>query len=135
MCLMKYEDVVRHLKNEKRIPNLLIGNGFSISYSPSIFSYNALSSFINSSDDSELKTLFSVINTSNFEQIMRELDLFAKILKAFNDSSDIIKKLNAISEKLKKLLIEAVETSHPENVFSISQNKLDSCANFFELFY
>ena len=49
------------------IKNLLIGNGFSISYSPSIFSYNALSSFINSSDDSELKTLFSVINTSNFE--------------------------------------------------------------------
>lgn len=134
MCLMKYEDVVRHLKNEKRIPNLLIGNGFSISYSPSIFSYNALSSFINSSYDSELKTLFSVINTSNFEQIMRELDLFAKILKAFNDSPDIIKKLNALSEKLKKLLIEAVETSHPENVFSISQNKLDSCANFLNFF-
>ena len=134
MGLMKYEDVVRHLKNEKRIPNLLIGNGFSISYSPSIFSYNALSSFINSSDDSELKTLFSVINTSNFEQIMRELDLFAKILKAFYDSLDIIKKLNALSEKLKKLLIEAVETSHLENVFSISQNKLDSCANFLNFF-
>ena len=42
---MKYEDVVKHLKQKKRTPNLLIGNGFSISYSPSIFSYNALSSF------------------------------------------------------------------------------------------
>ncbi|WP_187115368.1 DUF4917 family protein [Treponema pectinovorum] len=134
MDLMKYGDVVSYLKSKKRVPNLLIGNGFSISYSPSIFSYNALSSFINSSEDLELKTLFSVINTSNFEQIMRELDLFVKILNVFNESSDIIQKLSTLSGKLKKMLIEAVETSHPENVFSIPQNKLNSCADFLNFF-
>ncbi|MBD5399450.1 MAG: DUF4917 family protein [Treponema sp.] len=134
MVLMKYENVVKHLKHENRITNLLIGNGFSISYSPSIFSYNALSSFIDSSEDTELKKLFDIIKTSNFEQIMRELDLFVQILNAFNDSVETIKRLTVFSEKLKRMLIEAVEISHPEHVFSIPQEKLDSCAEFLNMF-
>lgn len=134
MELMKYEDVVKHLKQKRRTANLLIGNGFSISFSSAIFSYNALSSFINSSEDAELKKLFDIIKTSNFEQIMRELDLFVQILNAFNDSAETMKRLTVFSEKLKRMLIEAVETSHPEHVFSISQEKLDSCAKFLKIF-
>ena len=134
MDLMKYDDVVAYLKKKNRTPNLLIGNGFSISYNPSIFSYNALSSFIDSCNDEDLKTLFTVIKTSNFEQIMKELDLFSQILEAFNDSPDIIKKFKGLSNKLKKYLIEAVENTHPEHVFSISETNIESCANFLKYF-
>ena len=111
-----------------------MGNGFSISYNPSIFSYNALSSFIDSTNDKDLKTLFHVIKTSNFEQIMKEIDLFIKLIEAFDNQSDIKERLKVLSDKLKTLLIEAVENSHPEHVFSIPQNKIDSCSDFLKYF-
>lgn len=134
MDLMNYDDVVKHLKKTNRVPNLLMGNGFSISYNPSIFSYNALSSFIDSTNDKDLKTLFHVIKTSNFEQIMKEIDLFIKLIEAFDNQSDIKERLKVLSDKLKTLLIEAVENSHPEHVFSIPQNKIDSCSDFLKYF-
>ena len=106
MDLISYDDVVKHLKKTNRVPNLLMGNGFSISYNPSIFSYNALSSFIDSTNDKDLKTLFQVIKTSNFEQIMKEIDLFTKLIEAFDNQSDIKEKLKVLSDKLKKYFLQ-----------------------------
>ena len=49
-----YEDVYRRLSSDKdRRLNLLLGNGFSMSYNPKIFSYNALQSRINDKDDKD----------------------------------------------------------------------------------
>lgn len=134
MDLMKFDDVIASLKKKKRIPNLLIGNGFSISYNPQIFSYNALSEFIELSDDKELKSLFDIIKTSNFEQIMRELNLFIQLLETFDPSSPVIEKMKTVSDKLKKRLIEAVESSHPEHVFFIPEDKINTCAKFLNIF-
>ena len=55
MDLLKYDDVLTHLEHEKRPKHLLLGNGFSMAYESSIFSYNALSRFITEQDDSELR--------------------------------------------------------------------------------
>lgn len=131
---MTYDEVTSYLNKKKRIPNLLIGNGFSIAYNPTIFSYNALSSYIDTTQDEDLKKLFGIIKTSNFEQIMKEIDLFVKLLQTFDNKSFLINKIENMSSKLKKTLIEAVEKSHPENVFSIQQDKLDSCASFLNYF-
>lgn len=134
MELLTYDEMINSLKKKKRVKNLLIGNGFSIAYNPSIFSYNALGSYIDKTDDEDLKKLFKIIKTSNFEQIMRELDLFVQIVKEFESKSQMINKINNISGALKKVLIEAVESSHPENVFSISQDQLESCSTFLNTF-
>jgi hypothetical protein len=53
--LPTYENIVDYLKNKQRTKHLLTGNGFSMSYDPSIFSYNALSTFIENTDDKLLK--------------------------------------------------------------------------------
>jgi len=68
MELMTYDEVTSYLNKKKRISNLLIGNGFSIAYNPTIFSYNALSSYIDTTQDEDLKKLFGIIKTSNFER-------------------------------------------------------------------
>jgi len=44
--LPTYEKIIKYVNGQKRKKHLLLGNGFSISYAPSIFSYNALSTFI-----------------------------------------------------------------------------------------
>ena len=93
MELETYDKVKKHLLDDKtRNLSLLIGNGFSISYAPNIFSYNALSKFMENNQDEDLKSLFGIIKTSNFEQIMSELDLFIKILNVFDPNSQLEKK-------------------------------------------
>lgn len=71
MKLQTYQQILDHLKKEKREKHLLMGNGFSIAYDPKIFSYNALRDFIKKSDNSLLIKLFEIVNTYNFEQIMQ----------------------------------------------------------------
>lgn len=67
MKLQTYQQILEHLKKEKREKHLLMGNGFSIAYDQKIFSYNALSDFIKKSDNSLLIKLFEIVNTYNFE--------------------------------------------------------------------
>jgi len=69
--LKKYEEIIEYLNKKKREKHLLLGNGFSMAYDSKIFSYNALSDFIENLDDDLLKKLFATINTKNFELIMR----------------------------------------------------------------
>jgi hypothetical protein len=68
--LQTYEEVVKSLKSKKRLKHLLLGNGFSMSYDSKIFSYNALSKFIDNLGDDILPQLFSVVKTNNFELLM-----------------------------------------------------------------
>lgn len=125
-----YSDVIKLLKGKKRKLNLLIGNGFSIAYNKEIFSYNALSKFVQNTNNENLHKLFNIINTNNFEQIMRELKLFEKIAKEFNENDALANTLEKISNDLKVSLINAVEELHPEVVFSISDDECKSCSNF-----
>ena len=81
--LPTYENVTNYLNSKNRRKHLLLGNGFSISYAPTIFSYNALNSFIENTDDDLLKELFKIINTKNFEAIMQELNNFVAIAGIF----------------------------------------------------
>ena len=49
--LQTYQEVVQSLRKKGRAKHLLLGNGFSMAYDAKIFSYNALSAFIENSED------------------------------------------------------------------------------------
>ena len=132
--LMTYQSVIEYLKGEKRKTHLLLGNGFSMAYDRSIFSYNALSTFIADSDDEDLKKLFISLNTKNFESIMQQLDVFIEIAKIFNVEDIIIDKICKKSDILKNSLIEAVKGLHPEHVFKIPEEKSKSCSEFLRVY-
>lgn len=127
-----YSEVINHLKNRQK--HLLLGNGFSRSYDDGIFSYNALSEFIQKLPDSDLHKLFQVVNTNNFELLMKQLDDAAKIAEIFGADKKVVKKIKEASEKLKTSLIEAIKELHPEHVFKISDEKRKACANFLSTF-
>jgi len=128
--LQSYSDVIDSLKIKKRQKHLLFGNGFSIAYDPKIFSYNALSEFINNIDNDLLKKLFTVINTKNFELVMQQLDNFIEISKAFSTDQKLIQKIIEANEILKTSLIEAVQQLHPEHVFKVPEEKSRCCHSF-----
>jgi hypothetical protein len=130
--LQTYQDVVKYLKKQKRTKHLLLGNGFSMAYDAQIFSYNALSTFIENSKDELLKQLFKSINTKNFEVIMQQLDLFVDVAKVFKADKSLIDKIQQTSENLKNNLINAVQVMHPEHVFKIPEEKSLACCAFLE---
>jgi len=129
--LQSYSEILEYLdKKPNRQRHLLLGNGFSMAYDSDIFSYNALSSFIDEIDDELLKKLFEVINTKNFEIVMQDLDNFIEIAKVFSNEPDLVDRLTSASETLKTSLIEAVKSLHPEHVFKVPKSKSEKCAGF-----
>lgn len=84
MKLETFDDVLSSMEqNDDRDFHLLLGNGFSMSYDPDIFSYNALHDFITNLDNKDLSTILGVIETKNFEVIMQQLDTFSALIDAF----------------------------------------------------
>ena len=133
--LPTYQNVIEYLAKEKNRPiHLLLGNGFSVAYDFEIFSYDALSIFIENSSDDLLKQLFNTVNTKNFEEIMRQLDLFAEFSEAFGAEESFITKVTESSEKLKQKLIDAVKSMHPKHVFKIPDEQSKSCCSYLEYY-
>lgn len=132
--LPTYKDISEYLDSKKREKHLLLGNGFSMAYDPKIFSYNALSTFIEKTDNDLLKKLFNIINSKNFELIMQQLDNFHEIAMTFSSDKEFIEKIEIANATLKTSLIEAVEGLHPEHVFKITEEQSKICYTFIEDF-
>lgn len=130
--LPTYDKIISDLNTKKRQKHLLFGNGFSMAYDKDIFSYNALSNFIESSEDPTVQMLFQKLNTKNFELIMQQLDNFCEIADVFSDDKSLIYKIKSVISNLKRSLIDAVKELHPEHVFKISTEKSVACNRFLQ---
>jgi hypothetical protein len=135
MKLETFDDVLASIKkNPSREFHLLLGNGFSVAYDPSIFSYNALHDFVINIEDKDLSAILDVIETRNFEVIMQYLDSFSALIDAFGGNPALKKRVEAASTRLKASLLDAVKTLHPEHVFKVPEEQSKVCANFLKGF-
>jgi hypothetical protein len=105
-----------------------------MAYDATIFSYNALHNFIKNVGDDNLLKIFSVIETKNFEIIMQYLDSFSALINVFEGDKSLKIQVDEASTKLKESLLVAVKGLHPEHVFKIPEERIDSCANFLKHF-
>ena len=105
-----------------------------MSYDSGIFSYNALSKFLENLDNDILQKLFQIIKTSNFELLMEQLDNVAQIAEVFGADKKVVQKIRKATETLKESLIEAIKELHPEHVFSVPEEKSKACAAFLNSF-
>lgn len=136
MTVETFDNVLKSIEKTRgrRQFHLLLGNGFSMAYDSSIFSYNALHDFITNLDDSNLTTVLGVIETKNFEIIMQQLDNFSALIDAFGGDSALKAKIDGTSSKLKNSLLNAVKSLHPEHVFKVSEEQSVACSNFLSIF-
>ncbi|EFV82363.1 hypothetical protein HMPREF0005_00678 [Achromobacter xylosoxidans C54] len=130
----KFEHVMAELKKKKRKSHLLLGNGFSMAYDNSIFSYNALFNFVASLKDRDLAAILGVMKTKNFELMMEQLEAFSSLLKVFGGDEALQAKVHAAHDGLRKSLIDAIRSMHPEHVFKVSDEKSAACAHFVSRF-
>ncbi|CAB1370878.1 DUF4917 family protein [Denitratisoma oestradiolicum] len=135
MKLETFDDVLASIRKNSRRPfHLLLGNGFSVSYDPKIFSYNALHEFVQNLRDKDLSKILEVIETRNFEVIMQYLDNFAALVDALGGDPKLKKRVEDASAKLKKSLLDAVKAMHPEHVFKVPEDQSAACATFLQQF-
>lgn len=125
-----YDEVIKSLNDKKRQKHLLLGNGFSMSYDSGIFSYNALSKFLENLDNDILQKLFQIIKTSNFELLMEQLDNVAQIAEVFGADKKVVQNIRKATETLKESLIDAIKELHPEHVFQFPKKKAKPVQRF-----
>jgi len=135
MDAMTFDDVRATIgKNKSRPFSLLLGNGFSMSYAPDMFSYNALHKFVETIGNPLLSALFKIVDTHDFEQVMKQLDTFAALGDVLGVDAALQSRLNSAREDLKKSLIDAVRALHPEHVYKVAEDKCAACVEFLKVF-
>jgi len=129
-------DIVRTAmaKNKRRAFHLLLGNGFSMAYAPNIFSYNALYDFVRELENPLLKELFQVVGTHDFERVMQQLETFAALGAAFGVDDKVKARILEAAAALKRSLIDAIRSLHPEHVFKIPEERCTTCIAFLRPF-
>ncbi|HMS45072.1 MAG TPA: DUF4917 family protein [Alphaproteobacteria bacterium] len=90
-------EIATHTRGPK---HLILGNGFSISLFPDIFNYKKLAEKIS---DQRIKDIFKELKTTDFEFVMRGLLQTLVVLNFYPDAKDIIKKIQADLDDLKKI--------------------------------
>ena len=121
-------------KNKQRAFHLLLGNGFSLAFEPNIFSYNALYNFVAELENPILKELFEVVGTHDFERVMQQLDTFAALGAAFGVDDRVRARIREAAAALKRSLIDAIRSLHPEHVFKIPEQRCSACIAFLRPF-
>ena len=117
--------------------HLLTGNGFSIACRNDIFRYDSLfeqADFKNL--NSNIRKIFEMLNTKDFEVVMKHLKYTVDILKIYNPrNSALIEQLKEDAIELKNILVSAIANSHPENPSEILESEYECCKLFLANFH
>lgn len=121
-------------------PHLLLGNGFSMAWSPKIFSYDNL---LKQADltgafkalSPAVRKTFDVLETSDFEAVIKLLNSASQILEIYgHQETELLAKIQHDADALKNILAETIAKNHPENPSDISDSQYPACRKFLSNF-
>lgn len=132
--LMSFDEVLTSAGDGRKL--LLLGNGFSRACFDDIFSYASL---LESSDFSGLspsaRSAFKVLNTTDFETVMRSLDAAAKLLRHYAPKLQATaKRMERDSRGLKDLLVGTLAAKHPDRPDVVTAERYKACKDFLSHF-
>lgn len=115
--------------------HLLLGNGFSIACKPDIFHYGSLFETADFSAMPEVRSVFSELNTQDFEIAIRSLENAAKLLPIYApDASDTAANMHQHANSLKDTLISTIAGNHPDGPYEIDEERIWACRAFLNNF-
>ncbi|MHB1946947.1 MAG: DUF4917 family protein [Gammaproteobacteria bacterium] len=135
-----FEDVLKETDTlSAKKPSLLLGNGFSIAFDKSIFSYKSLYEQAQELGLFEkisrsIPSLFESISTFDFEHIMQVLKHFVIAGSSYDVEKELLTKAKQDEDDLKQILVEAITRNHPDDPASISEYQYSSCFKFLSNF-
>jgi hypothetical protein len=115
--------------------HLLLGNGFSISLKPDIFSYGALFDSADFSSKPHIKTLFQKLGTQDFEIVIKHLLDAASVLDAYGRTDPkLAKDLRSDAAAIKDALVTAIAKRHPDRPHDVKPEQYAACRKFLSRF-
>jgi hypothetical protein len=114
--------------------HLMLGNGFSRACRNDLFAYDALFLQAETRLSPRVKKAFEILNTHDFETIMRILNSAADVLPVYTDDEKLISILRDDVDALRDALATAIAGSHPERPHNISSSEFFACRNFLSNF-
>lgn len=116
--------------------HVLLGNGFSRACRDDIFAYGKLFERANFAPLSPTaKRAFEVLNTPDFEIVMRALRNAAKLVPVYAAKRpQIADALRADADGLREVLAKTIADSHPSRPSEISENEYRHCRTFLNHF-
>lgn len=133
MDLMTFDRAMRHIGAGKK--HLLLGNGFSISLKPDIFSYGSLFDNADFSDAPHVPALFEALKTKDFEIVIQYLLNAAKVVEVYRPNlTRLAASLRYDASTIKNALVAAVAKRHPDRPYDISPAQYAACRAFLQHF-
>ncbi len=116
--------------------HVLLGNGFSIG-AHAKFSYGTLYEQAKQATlPDHVMELFDCFGTTNFEQVMRQLDNAQRLADHYRlVPTDDDRDMRSDYEALKDALVSAIADTHPAVPGEVGENKLSSCSAFLDRFH
>lgn len=106
-------------------PSVLLGNGFSMAWDPTIFAYSQLLDHADfGSSRCRLRSLFSIFNTYNFEIIMQHLRTAWTVLETYGGEECALKEIETDQKALKESLLTAISKTHPNLPHEVNELSL-----------
>ncbi|WP_321476618.1 DUF4917 family protein [uncultured Paludibaculum sp.] len=114
---------------------VLLGNGFSIAFDASIFSYSALFGSAEFSASPTIQKAFEAIGTWDFERVIRNLMAASRLAENYGRyGQQTAEELNRDADSVKSALVEAISRTHPDHVFRIDDGSYNSTGDFVRKF-
>lgn len=130
MEVIEYSDVLEAIKDTPK-RHLILGNGFSISLSPKIFTYGSLFKKSGVIDHVKFSALFKSLDTEDLELVIKHLVSAAKIIRVYEGSdSKTAREIESDANELKEILAESIARHHPAHPFEITDDQYISCRQF-----
>ena len=114
--------------------HLMLGNGFSRACRNNLFAYEALFKQAENQLSPRIRQAFEILNTHDFETIMRILNSSADVLPVYTDDSSLIAILKEDVDALRDALAKAIAGSHPARPGDISAVEFAACRSFLSNF-
>lgn len=134
MIVRSFEQAMETIDGAKN-KHLLLGNGFSISLKPDIFSYGSLFENANFSAAPHIPALFEALETKDFEIVINYLQNAAKVVEVYRPNlTRLAESLRRDAEAIKDALVAAVARRHPDRPYDIAPAQYAACRAFLNQF-
>ncbi|WP_335058149.1 DUF4917 family protein [Nostoc sp.] len=112
-------------------PSILLGNGFSRAWRNEVFNYANLLDVADFTDrEAEIRELFRLSGTYDFEAVMRSLVAAKTVLEAYGGNEALVKIIEKDQQLLKDALITAISTTHPHRPTDVTNDQFTSVRHF-----
>jgi len=112
-------------------PSILLGNGFSRAWRNEVFNYANLLEVADFTDrEDEIKELFRLSGTYDFEAVMRSLVAAKVVLEAYGGNEALVEIIERDQQLLKDALITAISTTHPDRPTDVTNDQFISVRRF-----